>query len=363
MQSKEQSSFNHLAHDLNNILTRILNSVELLKLKINNYDDVSPLLSSIENGTYMAAEIIEDVISETTQKSIRKKRINVNSLLTDLVNTVKVQTKEKITFNLKLEQNIGLVEARYSDLYRVFMNLIANAAEAINEKGVITIATSKTESHGKKSTDPKLFDAESFIQIKVVDNGTGIDQSVMPYIFDENFSTKNRKRNSGFGLPIVKKIVEEWSGSLKVASEKGKGTEFTITFPVVHYKPETKSSDQKTILVAEDEDTLRQLLAELLESYNYSVVTFPNGESVIKFLKNNSLPDLFIIDQNMPDVDGLTCIRRIKEIDKDVPIILATGSRGDEYQQGSTNNLVNKVLNKPYNFDDMLSAVRSLLIC
>lgn len=361
MQSKDPSSFNHLAHDLNNILTRILNSVELLKLKVSNYNDVSPLLSSIENGTYMAAEIIEDVISETTQQTIRKKRININSLLSDLINTIKVQSKDKINFNLKLEQNIGLVEARYSDLYRVFMNLIANAAEAINEKGIITITTSKTDSGSKKSDDPKLFEAESFVQIKVIDNGSGIDQSIMSYIFDDNFSTKNRRRNLGFGLSIVKKIVEEWSGSIKVFSEHGKGTEFVITFPVVEQNSIAKSSKQKTILVAEDEDTLRQLLAELLESYNYTVLSFSTGEGVIKYIEKNSLPDLFIIDQKMPDIDGLTCIKKIKEINNSVPIILATGSSGEEYQGDSTKSIVNKVLNKPYNFEDMLSVVRRLI--
>lgn len=361
MQSKDYPSFNHLAHDLNNILTRILNSVELLKIKVTNYSDVSTLLSSIENGTYMAAEIIEDVISETTQKQIRKKRINVNSLLMDLINTIKVQSKDKIIFNLKLEDNIGFVEARYSDIYRIFMNLIANAAEAISEKGVITITTSKTGMPSKKSNDPKLFESESFVQIKVMDNGSGIDQTIMPFIFDDNFSTKNRKRNSGFGLSIVKKLVEEWSGSIKVSSEKGKGTEFTITLPMVFHDMISKSSQQKNILIAEDENTLRQLLTELLESYNYSVVSFANGEDVLKYISNNPLPDLCIIDQMMPDIDGLVCIKKIKEINSRIPVILATGSTDEEYHNNTTLSIVNKVLTKPYNFEDMLLVVRNLI--
>jgi CheY-like chemotaxis protein len=358
MQHKEETApVSHIAHDLNNILTRILNSVELLKKKVSNPEDVIPLLSSIENGTYMAAEIIEDLLSESSSKEVKRKKININTLLTDLINTISIQLMGKITFNLKLESKYSFVEGRYSDYYRVFMNIIINALEAIKERGTINILTSNTK---PVSGDPKLFDGGSFVQIKISDNGEGIDQSVMPFIFNDNFSTKSKRKNCGIGLSIVKKIVDDYGGIIKVTSEKNKGSEFTLKFPAIVSIKEEIELKAKTILIAEDEDILRELLAELLTSYEFNVITASNGEDVMLSLNKGSLPDLLIIDQKMPDMDGITCIRKIKEMKIAVPIILATGSQSD-YSDQEINKLVNRVITKPYNFEEMLNIIKSLI--
>ncbi len=359
MQQKEQpASVSHVAHDLNNILTRILNSVELLKKKVANLEEVSPLLSSIENGTYMAAEIIEDLLSESSAKTVRKKRIKINTLIRDLIHTISIHLKDKITFNLKLEPSLSSVEGRYSDYYRVLMNLIINASEAIKEKGVITISTSNSKGLGG---EPGFFEGNSFIQVKVSDNGEGIDPSVMSFIFDNNFTTKSKKRNSGIGLSIVKKIVDDYGGIIKVASEKNKGTEFTLKFPALANFKQPGIVKQKSILIAEDEDILRELLAELLISYDFKVITASNGEDVLQELNKKSMPDLLIIDQKMPDMDGLTCIRKIKEMDLRIPIILASGSQSEISIEEELKSLVSRVISKPYNFEEMLSVIRELV--
>lgn len=359
MPQKEQpASVSHVAHDLNNILTRILNSVELLKKKVSNPSDVSPLLSSIENGTYMAAEIIEDLLSESSSKAAKKKRININTLISDLIHTITIHLKDKITFNLKLEPSLSFVEGRYSDYYRVLMNLIINASEAIKEKGLITIATSNSRI---PTGEPGFFEGNSFIQIKVSDNGEGIDPSAMSFIFENNFTTKSKKRNSGIGLSIVKKIVDDYGGIIKVASEKNRGTEFTLKFPSVINVKQPTIVKQKTILIAEDEDVLRELLAELLISYDFNVKKAANGEDVLVELSRNPIPDLLIIDQKMPDMDGLTCIRKINEKKLIIPIILASGSQSEIEIEEELKILVNRVISKPYNFEEMLSVIRELI--
>lgn len=359
MQDKEQSnSINHIAHDLNNILTRILNSLELLKKKVSNLEEVNPLLSSIENGTYMAAEIIDDLFSASSNKPQKKKRININSLLSDLVNSLSIHLKDKITFNLKLESIIPLVEGRYSDYYRLFMNLIINAAEAIKGEGIISISTSNSKYEIK---EPKLFEGTSFVIIKISDNGEGIDPAIMPFIFDYNFTTKSKKKNSGIGLSIVKKIVDENGGSIKVISEKNKGTEFTLRFPIVSNEKEEVDLRTKIILIAEDEDILRELLADLLISYEFEVITSTNGEEALNKLINGKKPDLLIIDQKMPDMDGITCIKKIRELKIFIPIILATGSRSDYENEPEINKLVDRIITKPYNFDELLNSIRELL--
>lgn len=359
MQSKEKPApVSHAAHDLNNILTRILNSVELLKKNVTNPEEVTPLLSSIENGTYMAAEIIEDLLIESSSRTVKKKRINLNTLINDLINTISIHLKEKITFNLRLDSGISFVEGRYSDFYRVFMNLIINASEAIKEKGTITITTNNPK---LQSTEPGLFERGSFVQVRIADNGEGIDPSIMPSIFDINFTTKARNKNRGVGLSIVKKIIDDYGGVIKVSSEKNKGTEFTLKLPAILHIKEKPEHKQKSILIAEDEDILRELLAELLISYEFNVITSSNGDDVLKELEAGLKPDLLIIDQKMPDMDGVTCIRKIKEMKLKVPIILASGSQSDSYCEEEINSLVDKTISKPYNFEEMLSVIRELI--
>ncbi len=351
----------HLTHDINNILTRILNSVELLKKKVNNYDEVSSILNSIENSTYMVSEIIEDVISETINKTPRKKRININLLINDLANTIGIQLKEKINFVLKLEPELNFVEGKYSDFYRVMLNLIVNASEAIQDKGTITISTSNIESTSTDIEELKLFENQSFIQIKVADTGIGIDSSALPYIFDENFSTKRKLKNRGIGLTIVDKIIKSYSGSIKVKSEAGKGTEFTIVLPAVKSREKKNHNGKKTILIAEDEIILRELLSELLESYGYNVITASDGKDVISKINSKLIPDILIVDQKMPDLDGITCIKKVKEIYEDLPVILATGSQSDFFEDTNLMNIVNRIINKPYNIEEMVSIIRELI--
>ncbi|MEG8947812.1 ATP-binding response regulator [Rosettibacter firmus] len=362
MQTENKSLLiNHLAHDINNILTRILNSVELLKKKISNYNEVSALLNNIENGTHIISELIEDTVWESKNKTPRKKRINLNTLINDLVNSFIVHLKDRINFILKLDQNLYPIEGKYIDFYRVLLNLITNAVESIKETGTITISTTNLESKFINEDELKLFNNQSFIQIKIADSGTGIESSVIPFIFDENFSTKGKSKNRGFGLTIVNNIIKNYNGSIKLKSEINKGTEFCITLPAIKIKTLKNNKEKKTILIAEDEIILQELLTELLESYNYDVITVSNGNEVITQLNSRTIPDILIIDQNMPDMDGILCIKKVKELYQDLPVILATGSQSNFMDDPELNQIINRIITKPYNIEELVSIIKELL--
>ena len=182
----------------------------------------------------------------------------------------------------------------------------------------------------------------------------------MPYIFDDQFSTKSKKKNSGIGLTIVKKIIDANNGVIKVSSEKNKGTEFMVIFPAVDFVKQSEHRDNISILVAEDEEIQRELLTELLQSYEYNVMSVANGEELLENIKSFS-PDLLIIDRKMPGMDGITCIEKIKEMKFEVPIILASGSGSDEEDPRDFSEYVDRIINKPYNFEEMLGTIRVLL--
>ncbi|MBI5729538.1 MAG: hybrid sensor histidine kinase/response regulator, partial [Ignavibacteriales bacterium] len=291
---KKDPSVKHLAHDLNNIFTRILNSIDLLKRKVTNIDTILPILNNIESGTYLASEMIDDTFGNISNK-ITQRKINLNSIIADIVRSYILQQKDKINFLLSLEKDLKLVNGKYSDFYRVILNLIINSIEAINTSGAIRIKTCNLENEDK-------------IQIIINDDGSGIEEQFLSQVFNEDYSTKNKNKISGVGLSIVKEIIEDHNGTISVSSEVGKGSEFIITLnssPILHDKP---AQSGKTILIAEDEDILRELLTELLQSYDYTILTASNGIEVLDFLKVRT-PDLLIVDKKMPEMDGLTCLQ------------------------------------------------------
>ncbi len=338
------SSTKYLAHDLNNIFTRILNSIDLLKRKVSSSSDLLPILNSIEAGAYLASEMISDNFGDKSRNN-NQRRINLNSIISDIVRSFLIQQKGKIDFKLDLEPNLKLVLGKYSDYYRVVLNLLTNSIESIETTGVISFTTSN-------------LDDETRVEFRIKDSGKGIDKKNLPFVFDEDFSTKNKKTVSGIGLSIVKKIIENYGGTIAVVSEPGSGTEFIITLEAAHAATQLSNDSGKTILIAEDEDILRELLAELLQSYNYTVLTTSNGIEVLETLKVR-MPDLLIIDRKMPEMDGLECIQEIASANYNLPVILASGSPADNGEINKVN--VNKIINKPYNFEELLSLVRELI--
>jgi CheY-like chemotaxis protein len=347
MQKDTQSkSLKHLAHDLNNILTRILNSVELLKRKSGDSEDILHLLGTIESGTYLASEIIDDAVETNSEKIPIQKKLNLNSIITDVVGTFSYLQKDKAFFQLDLDSNLGLVNGKYTDFYRVIINLITNALEAIENDGRIVISTNNI---GKEK-----------IELIIQDNGSGIDESALTHVFEENFSTKHRSGPSGLGLSIVKNIIESYKGTIILTSSVNKGAKFKMTIPAFHSEIKAKSK-LKTILIAEDENILRELLTELLLDHKYSIIPAAGGQEVLKLLQDNQ-PDLIIIDGKMPEMDGIECIHEIRKMGITVPLIFASGSQLQMEELGKTDELkIDRFINKPYNFDEMLFAVRELI--
>ncbi|MFA7227521.1 MAG: response regulator [Melioribacteraceae bacterium] len=338
------NSSKHLAHDLNNIFTRILNSIDLLKRKVPATQEILPLLNSIEAGTYLASEMIEENFSNQ-QRYKSERRINLNSIISDAVRSFSIQQKGKIEFSLKLDPNLKFIFGKYSDYYRVVLNLVTNSVESIAVKGTISIITSN-------------MNESSSVELIIRDTGSGIPGSNIPLIFDESFTTKKKRTESGIGLSSVKKIVEDNGGEVSFKSTVGEGTEFRILLKSAPAAEVASGDNSKTILIAEDEDILRELLTELLQSYNYTVLASSNGREAAEIMKVR-MPDLLIIDRKMPDMDGIEFLHEITELNYKVPVILATGSPLDT--SVDENIAADRIINKPYNFEELLALIRDLI--
>ena len=332
----------HLAHDLNNIFNRILGSIDALKIRLSDTEEVSSLLNNIEASTYLASEIIQDsIIGDEHLKKVR--RVSINALIKDIVNST-VIPNNKFKFVLDLDQNLPPVIGKYSDFYRLLLNLITNSIEAINSKGCISISTGNTG-------------LEKNIEIIIKDNGRGIDESSLSLIFNESYSTK--REYSGFGLSIVKKIIESYNGSIDVESSVDSGSTFKIKLPAAKKIELKHNSTGKSILVAEDETVLRELLVDLLQSYGYNVIPASNGKELLSSFEKCTHLDLLIIDNIMPDIEGTACLKEIEKTKREIPFILASGSQIESGYNFSTKKF--RIINKPYNFEELLVHIEELI--
>jgi two-component system, cell cycle sensor histidine kinase and response regulator CckA len=331
----------HLAHDLNNIFSRILGSIDLLRSKIAADNDLTSLLNNIEASTYLASEILEDSILAGQQQN-KLKRISFNSIINEIAGATLIPN-QKFEFKLDLDPNLKPVIGKYSDFYRLLLNLITNSSEAITANGCISITTNNRNT-------------EKNIEIIIKDNGKGIDKTSLPLIFNESFSTKSSI--SGFGLSVVKKVIEAYHGSIEVESSPGVGSIFKIKLPAAESIDLKHVSGSKSILIAEDESVLRELLVDLLQSYGYKVVSVSNGKELLNSFENNPHFDLLIIDNKMPDMDGTTCIKEIEKTNKEIPIILASGSQLESDYNFTQKNI--RIITKPYNFEELLLQIEEL---
>jgi len=339
-----------IAHDLNNILTNISASVTMLNQKVEPNKDVSKLLLNIENSTIRAAEIVDDLLAKDGSKTKIKRKIQINKLIHDVADSIYDSINKKIELKINTADEVIKVRGNFSDLYRAVLNLLINAKEAIKDKGKIEISTCISE---YKDTE--------YVVVSIKDTGAGINKSNIKTIFNDGFSTKKKLSESGLGLFIVKNIITDHNGFIEVESKLGKGTEFKIYLPaIIPLKINISDNPEKTILIAEDEITILELLSDLLKSYNYNVISVVNGSEALSKINSEENIDLLIIDKKMPDIDGIACINEIRKTNKKTPIILMTGS------QSLTDIIdsdlkINGKIKKPYDFEEILDLVRSLI--
>jgi len=332
-------------HDLNNIFTSTLASSEILEKLCQSNDKISRYVQTIKANSLRAIDIINDLVDSNNKI---KTDIVIADIITNLKLTIKPTLPKNIKLQFKLYKNLNKVEANYSDLYRVFLNLIINAIESITTSGSIVFSAKNDTS-------------KSQIIISIKDTGKGISRQKLKNIFDEGFSLKKHKSNSGLGLAIVKNIIEDYYGSIEVKSKLKVGTEFKITLPAIKdFEAEKTHNKIYKILIADDDKIILELFSELLSSYNYLVTTANDGKKALEKFKKNEF-DIVIVDKMMPFMDGIECIKNIRIINPNIPIILTTGFQESIDKKYNDLNITKKI-KKPWVFEDMLKIIQELII-
>jgi signal transduction histidine kinase len=351
-----------MAHDFGNLLSSIFGSVNLLRKRVAQTDNVQKLIDNIENCSVRARDLTKGLLSFGKPTPKRKELVKPHQLLGEISKIVTQTFPRSITLTEEINDKLYDLVGNGTEIYQVLLNLCVNAKEATNEKGHIKITAKNITIDENNSAFLPLLKTGNYVKFSVEDDGSGIEEKHLTKIFDPYFSTKVKDTGSGLGLYVSYGIIKAHNGIIDVTSKPGTRTTFDVYIPAFE-PPKEKQSDtgEKIILLADDEPMLGDLLAELLETNGYSVIKVSSGREVLTVLTEEIKVDLAIIDYNMPGLSGLETISEIRKLNLDIPIILSSGSMWVNQESELLKYKINGQLNKPYEFEAMLATIKKFV--
>ncbi|MCG6135329.1 MAG: CBS domain-containing protein [Nostoc sp. LLA-1] len=359
-----------IAHDLNNILTPILSSSQILTIKLPYLDTQNQrLLKMIEDNSKRAADLVKQILTFARGSEGRRFPLQIRDLLLEIEQILNSTFPKSIKISTKIPtQNIGMILADATQIHQVFMNLCVNARDAMPQGGILHICAENffvDENFAKMNLNAQVG---PYVVITISDTGFGISPLILDRIFEPFFTTKEPSKGTGLGLSTVIGIVKNHGGFVNVSSQVGKGTQFHVYLPAIAHSTEQAAENlelpkgsQELILVVDDEGAILDITKTSLEDYNYRVMTASNGiEAISVYAQHQNEISVVLMDMMMPSMDGLTAIRILKQMQPQVKIIGISGITVNSQIVEATAAGVNIFLRKPYTLGELLQTLNQV---
>jgi two-component system, cell cycle sensor histidine kinase and response regulator CckA len=362
-----------IAHDFNNLLTGIMGNADLARAELSPQSSARACLEGIETAARRAADLCRQMLAYSGRGRFVVEPVNLQELVEQMGHLLSVSVSKKVTLKYHFTEGVPSIEADVSQMRQAILNLVTNGAEAIGESsGVVQVTVGLWQCDAaflKECFGVADLRPGDYVFVEVADTGRGIDSDDLNRIFDPFFSTKFTGR--GLGLPAVLGIVRGHRGAIKVASQAGKGTTFRLLFPIAQNavrKRETKAAAPAaakltgTILLADDEETIRTLGRRMLQNVGFEVVTAADGrDAVDKFAANMDRIDLVILDLTMPHFDGEGCYLELRKLKPGVKVILSSGYDEQAIVSRFAGRGLAGFVQKPYTSGELLARIREAL--
>ncbi len=327
-----------IAHDFNNLLMGVLGNASLALAELPPESPARESVTHIEQAALRAAELAKQMLAYSGKGKFIIQRLNLSRIVEEMSHLLQVSISKKVFLRYNFASNLPSVEGDPTQIRQVIMNLITNASDAVGDRsGIITISTGALYADTAYLSESYLDDdlpEGYYVYVEVSDTGCGMDEETRSKIFDPFFTTKFTGR--GLGLAATLGIVRGHKGAIKVYSEVGKGTTIKILFPACEL-PEDEPEGQEakleedwkpsgTILLVDDEESVRVVCRRILESRGFQVLTANDGRTGVDlFRKEAGRITLVILDMTMPHMDGEEAFRELRRIRSDVRVILTSG--------------------------------------
>ncbi len=360
-----------IAHDFNNILQAISVQVQAMEIELNKEaKPKKPYFQRIESLTDRGMSIVKRILTFSRKVEPELSRVNINDLVGQEVALMRQALPKMIEIIEHPGPDISQVYIDKHQMELVLMNLINNARDSIPHTGRIEISTREVMVDENFDKDGKM-DRGRYVVLTVRDTGEGMEEKVMDQMFDPFYTTKGPGKGTGLGLPTVYGIVKKHKGFIFCSSKPGRGSEFKIFIPVEEHdslqnkalKPDVEPPTLKgheTILVVDDEDDIRELTLEMLESFGYRTFGAESGERALEIYASQKI-DFVLMDLGMPGMGGEKCAQKILEADPEARIIIASGYMDHPMARDPQKFGLADFISKPYQVKDALGKIRHFL--
>ncbi|MGI9089304.1 MAG: hybrid sensor histidine kinase/response regulator [Chthoniobacterales bacterium] len=359
-----------IAHDFNNILAIILGYANQLEKNSARPEMLPSAIRVIREAVERGAALVQQLLTSARQAEAHFSSLDLNALVRELERMLQATFPKMINFELNLEQTLPTVTADRSQIHQVLLNLCVNARDAMPNGGTIKVETLLTS--GKQL---ELYftgaEAKRYTCIRVHDTGSGMTADVKAHIFEPFFTTKERAKGTGLGLSVVYGVVNNHRGFVQVESAPNEGTTFSIYLPVMPAQNAAangevgdfhQSWEPQTILLVEDEEMLRDLGIEILQSEGYRVLAARDGlEAVEMFSAHRDEIGLVVCDLGLPKLGGRDVFLRMKEIKPGVRAIVASGYLEPAMRSEILKAGVIDTIQKPYDFNELVERIRAII--
>jgi len=360
-----------IAHDFNNLLTAINGYSELL---LKQLDDVSALskVQEIKKAGERAALLTYQLLAFSRKQVLQPVVLDINTVVSEMKNILARLIEENIQIVAVLDQSLGNVKVDPGQLSQVILNLTVNARDAMPKGGRLTIETANVDIDEQMADRYVSVEPGRYVMLAVSDIGIGMNEETKARVFEPFFTTKEAGKGSGLGLSTVYGIIKQSGGSIWVYSEVGQGTIFKIYLPRVEKeKPPTEDSEARvgklprgteTILVVEDEEAVRTLIQDILESCGYTVLAAANGEEAVSICKQHgSSIDLLITDVIMPEMGGPEVANQLLELKSQLRVLYMSGYTDNAIVHHGVLDEGTSFIQKPFSLEGLARKVREVL--
>ncbi|MDD2901588.1 MAG: PAS domain S-box protein [Syntrophales bacterium] len=360
-----------IAHDFNNLLTAIMGYGELMKMDLDKNDPHYHYNDEIMKTATRGSTLTHQLLAFSRKQILQPSVLSINNLVSSMEKLLRRLIGEDIELVTRIAPELGAVRADKGQIEQIIMNLAVNARDAMPYGGKLTIETSNAlldETYGRTHLDVA---PGRYVMLAVSDNGLGMDAATQAHIFEPFFTTKTLGQGTGLGLATVYGIVKQSGGHIWVYSEEGQGTTFKIYLPQVEEAvtvsgPKTVVTTQlkgsETILVVEDDDTLRNVIARGLKKYGYKVLTAANGgEALMTCEKKKGPIHLLLTDVILPQMGGRELAERLTLLRPDMKVLYMSGYTENAIVHHGILNEDVGFLQKPFKVNAMAQKIREIL--
>jgi hypothetical protein len=375
-QSQKMESIGRLAggvaHDFNNMLAVILSYADELMERFSSDDSVREDLREIRDAGRRAAGLTRQLLAFSRRQILQLKPLLLSEVVSGMEKFIGRLIGEDIRLEYRLAPGLPLVIADEGQIEQVLMNLVVNSRDAMPRGGRLLVETALAGLDEDYARDHVAVKPGEYVQLSVTDSGTGMDEATRLQIFEPFFTTKERGKGTGLGLATVYGVVKQLGGYIWVYSEVGKGTTFKVHLPVAAETqlatgstaatPAIHRAATETILLVEDDPSVRGAAKRILKGAGYTVIEADNGKRALELLQELKEPlHLLLSDVVMPEMGGHDLAERFAALLPGVPVLFMSGYSENAISEGGVLKPGIQLLQKPFDRDSMLKRVREVL--